>query len=98
MNGARERWQARKAADLTPRRSALRLLIFAIRKSPQFIKLYTSAFQVAKHAVLIVGTNFSDFSKEAHYGFLRSACYADSGTNRAAFNEVANNVGASLKI
>lgn len=33
------------------------VLVFAIQESPQFIKLNTTAFQVAKHAILIVSAD-----------------------------------------
>jgi hypothetical protein len=40
-----------------------------------------TAFQVPKHAVLIVGADFSDFSEEAHDALLGDASYAHGGTN-----------------
>jgi hypothetical protein len=39
--------------------------------------LYTAAFEIAQHTILIIGADLADFAEKSHHAFLGNASDAD---------------------
>jgi len=70
------------------------VLLFGIHERPALINLHPFAFQVAEHPVLVIGTERAKFNDQPKDGLFRHARYANGGTDRAAFNQATNDLGA----
>jgi hypothetical protein len=65
---------------------------------PNFVALQTTHLETAHSAIVISGTGATDLSKQLGNCVLRRSGHADSGANRAAFDEAINHSGAGFGI
>jgi len=70
------------------------VLLLRVAERPALINLHPFAFQVAEHPVLVIGTERAKFNDQPKDGLFRHARYANGGTDRAAFNQATNDLGA----
>ena len=70
------------------------ILLLGVAKRPALVNLHPLAFEVLKHAVLVVGTKGTYLEDQPHDGLFGHAGYADSGADGIAFDQATDDFGA----
>ena len=70
------------------------VFLFAIAIRPAFIDLHPFAFQVAEHAVLVIGAERPKFHDQPNSGFFGDSRHANGGPDGATLNQATDDLGA----
>lgn len=73
------------------------VLSLAVAERPAFIDLHPFAFQVAEHAVLVIGAERPNFHDQPNNGLFGDSRHADGRADRATLDQATDDLGALFR-